>query len=192
VIYAVTGAARSGTSMMMEMLEAGGLDPWYSPRRDERLGKVPSVAYGYVPNPGSYYETDPADLEYRAQCLAGRCVKAIGPRPDLALPQVGGSRYRVIVMLRDPRASEISMRRAFQHGRILAPEQYWPTMSEAFSRFATRGDVDDVVGFWYPSVVEAPMFHVKLLQRHGWPIDAPDAAAAVPDEAWFRHRMPWE
>lgn len=194
--FVVAGGACSGTTMMMRMLGAGGCDVVYSTDRDEHLCRTQIARPGYEVNPdGAFYEpaggllTDPLRM---ADELPGRCVKIVHPRADCSVPMVNELRFRMLVMLRDPRASETSMRHAFLHGRSVQPEQYWTAMFRAVAGLQERPDVEDVLAFWYPAVVADPMFHVKLLERHGWPIVDTEAAAAVPDPAWHRHRMPWE
>src|SRR5690606_28529169 len=77
MIYVVSGYMRCGTSMMMEALQAGGLEAAYSERRDvemnERWGEP-----GYLPNE-RYFELDRHD--YRrpdfAQAFDGKLVKCL-------------------------------------------------------------------------------------------------------------------
>jgi len=90
-VVVVSGAPRSGTSLMMQMLEAGGVAPLTDDARPPDAG-----------NPRGYYELEavkrlPADAGWLAEA-PGRAVKvihALAPR----LP--AGPRYRVLWMERD-------------------------------------------------------------------------------------------
>lgn len=90
-VVVVSGAPRSGTSLMMQMLEAGGIAPLVDDARPPDSGNL-----------RGYYELEavkrlPADAGWLARA-PGRAVKvihALAPR----LPE--GPRYRVLWMQRD-------------------------------------------------------------------------------------------
>jgi hypothetical protein len=90
-VIVVSGAPRSGTSLMMQILEAGGIEPLTDAARPPDEG-----------NPRGYYELEavkrlPDDAGWLARA-PGRAVKvihALAPR----LPE--GPRYRVLWMERD-------------------------------------------------------------------------------------------
>ena len=90
VITVVSGLPRSGTSLMMQMLVAGGLDPL-----------VDDLRPADASNARGYFEFGPvaelrSDDSWDAQAR-GRVVKVVVPLVT-ALPP--GERYRVIVMCR--------------------------------------------------------------------------------------------
>jgi hypothetical protein len=91
-VLIVSGLSRSGSSLMMRMLEAGGIRVLV----DEHLRPDQH-------NPHGYYEYQPANLPetvadamYRAS-REGRAVKLLAPRVDL-IP--GDLRYKIIWMKR--------------------------------------------------------------------------------------------
>ena len=54
MLYVVSGFKRTGTSMMMHALIAGGLDGVYSEQRQHITDKIPEGEYN--PNPNGFYE----------------------------------------------------------------------------------------------------------------------------------------
>jgi hypothetical protein len=90
-VTVVTGAPRSGTSLMMRMLDAGG---------------IPALTDGHRPpdehNPGGYFEYDPvkrlAENSSWLETARGRAVKVIYRLLPYLPPQV---EYRVVFMERD-------------------------------------------------------------------------------------------
>ena len=90
-IIVVTGLPRSGTSMMMQMLVAGGIEPYTDGAREPDAN-----------NPKGYFETDRAKQLSNCNTWVKECkgmaVKVIAPLIQF-LPQ--NLNYRVIVMIRD-------------------------------------------------------------------------------------------
>jgi hypothetical protein len=104
-ITIVSGLPRSGTSMMMQMLEAGGLpaltDGVRAPDRD---------------NPRGYFEFEPVkrtrqDTSWVAQAR-GKAVKMVYPLLRYLPP---GYQYRVIMMRRDVKEVVGSQRAMLEH-----------------------------------------------------------------------------
>ncbi|MDM8555350.1 alkaline phosphatase family protein [Desulfococcaceae bacterium HSG7] len=102
IITIVTGLPRSGTSMMMQMLEAGGIHALTDGQRkaDED-------------NPRGYFEFDKAaklrtDRSWLEEAK-GKAVKIVAQLLN-SLPRGGGFEYRVIFMERDPDEVLLSQR----------------------------------------------------------------------------------
>ncbi len=105
-LLVVTGIPRSGTSMVMSLLEAGGVPLFVDGARPPDAG-----------NPRGYFEHS-AVMRTRTDAswvpaARGRAVKVVAPLP-CALP--AGFTYRVIVIERDPRDVLASQRRMLAHG----------------------------------------------------------------------------
>lgn len=104
-IVIVTGLPRSGTSMMMKMLEAGGISPLCDGHRDADTD-----------NPNGYYEFEPVkqtreDSRWLQQC-GGKAVKMVySLLYDLPVDR----RYDVIFMRRDLNEILVSQRTMLQH-----------------------------------------------------------------------------
>lgn len=185
--YIVSGFWRSGTSMMMHALKAGGMavvgeaDPL---RMNERYAKPD----GYRPNPNGFYQFtgDPADVRQHA----GRAVKLPWHQAETIPP----GDYRVAFMLRDPAEIRESWRimlgdrvdaidagdwgRDFRnyHGAVRR-------VKEAMERAGAS-----VHCLHYAEVVSNPVGAFGELSSLGWPVDVASAAAAV-DPNLYRARV---
>lgn len=167
--YVVSGLPRSGTSMLMECLVAGGIPGWYDPTEDERRNaEVP----GYAPNPGGFYEITPERVPLVPE---HHCVKVM--LPELYLLPIAA--YRVIVMQRNALEQAMS-REAIGLEPLCTPV---PRVRELLG----RGDCW-VTFLQYAAVVVDPLRVFEALRADGWPLDAARAAAAVRPDL-YRHRV---
>lgn len=186
MIYIVSGFMRSGTSMMMRALEAGGLEACYKASRDELIEKHSDEHY--APNP-ALYELERSD--YRDPTFPdkyeGKLIKCLAPGMfRLKARQEPKDAYQIVFMRRDPE----EIRQSFQafFGRDNAGvENSHETVERAHDILAMRRDVR-LLMFWYRDVVSAPLDAFQRLRLSGWPID-PNKAAAVVDPALCRYRI---
>lgn len=178
-IYIVSGFPRSGTSMMMRAIEAGGIPCVYTTAGDDDRNKNTLIP-GYVPNPHGFYENAPL-MDWDTH--RGRCLKVI--RDDLdRLPT--NERLRVVYMTRDP----AEIRRSY-YGLLSGPhteaaysflDGYWDKVNA--DRMRLERIAESVTMLYFPAVVSNPRYELGLLE---WPIDI-DRAAAIVDPALYRHR----
>lgn len=180
MLYIVSGFMRTGTSMMMRALEAGGLEAVYSKRRDQEMNARWGDA-DYLPN-DSYYELDSADylrgdLEQRydgklVKCLWGGVIR---------LPP---GEYRVIFMRRPAEEIRTSLLAFF--GSDSAATQF-PDLDRAMDSIIAvlrdRRSFRSVDVLHYKDVLKDPRAAFASLD---WPIDV-EKAAAIPtmDKARF-------
>ena len=177
MIYIVSGYMRSGTSMMMRALEAGGMDAAYSVERDARMNEK----WGdpdYKPNE-SYLELDPEDYQNPdfPSAYEGRLIKCLWGGM-LRLRPV--TQYRVIFMRRDPAAIRRSLTAFF--GEPIEHSQgvdFVRQLDNIVAILRDRRSVVDVSELHYADVVDDPHTVFQGLARSGWPID-PGKAASVP------------
>lgn len=108
-LLVVSGLPRSGTSLMMQMLQAGGVPVLTDGRREADED-----------NPEGYFEWEPVlGLADRPECLAvaeGKAVKVVSPLLRTLPP---GWRYQVLFMLRplvEVVASQLRMRQRLGRG----------------------------------------------------------------------------
>lgn len=188
-VYVVTGAMRSGTSMMMRCLETGGMTVAYDGRRNFDLG-VGSPLHPYVRNPDGFYELDgprwrtPAEID----ALRGKAVKMLAVHASTLCEPTDDVTYRVVVMARDPDEILSSARRAFGLKPFEGPDEYAERIGWLVGYFFDRPDVASITQLSFAAVVADPATELAKLADDGWPLDVA-AAAEVPTQRWWRHRV---
>lgn len=178
MIYVVTGTQRSGTSMIMQCLAAGGMRLYYDEAREQELrSKHPET------NQGGYFELHPdqmKDIDFPSQA-EGMAIKFHAPWIHIGTMAPGD--YRIIIMIRDPR--EIVLSLAKFHGGIMSSgdfaifERYEHYMGKANYLAKNRKDVRSVTAVSYQSVVCDPVGSFQRIADFGWPIDPEKAAEKV-------------
>jgi hypothetical protein len=185
VITVVSGLPRSGTSLMMQMLAAGGLTPL-----TDRLREANEE------NPRSYYEWEPIKQLPKTPALIeqaeGKVVKVIS---SLLLSLPLNYEYRV-VFLRRPMAQIV----ASQAAMILRQTGSAPKLAPAAMQNALETHLRGVAGWlnartaipvhWvdYPALVDSPLDHAHALAAFlGGGLNADVMAAAV-DASLHRNR----
>jgi predicted AlkP superfamily phosphohydrolase/phosphomutase/tetratricopeptide (TPR) repeat protein len=176
-IVVVSGLPRSGTSMMMQMLAAGGLELW-----------TDGVRQPDEDNPHGYHEHGAArrlaeDASWLPQAR-GRAVKIVAPLLS-RLP--AGEQYRIILMRRDLAATiasqRVMLRRQGRAGADLAEdslkETYLHWLREVSAWIRQRDDVA-VLPCAYEEVLDSPLRMAEQIGDFlGRPFDCVKAAAAV-------------
>lgn len=171
MIYVVSGFMRSGTSMMMNALKAGGIQPYYSIARERMMeagNKVRNI------NPDKFYEVGQQEYmrfgmvsEVPDECSIK--IMAIG------LPILAAAKgYRIIYMRRDPDAIRASYNDKFpadNFDRMFPtwPGHYWQLLDGVRGIMQARRDVY-LTELWYDDVVDDPEKTVDLLIASGYPI----------------------
>lgn len=186
VIYLVSGFMRSGTSMMMRALEAGGLTVAKDTKRTEamnaRWGEV-DKPNAYLPN-DDYYEmlTEPHLNPRFPAAYDGKLVKVMyGGVIKLPLWE-----YRAVFMRRPANDIKLSMLAAFDDtSAICWRENFDSQMQRIVSILRDRRSFLSVDEVWYDDVLADPR---KVLASLDWPIDA-EKAARIPSstEKRFAH-----
>ena len=184
IITVVVSYMRSGSSMMMGCLEAGGI-PTYHDHKTEM-----NTTHGdekYKPNAGGFFEMSPNQAiakDFIANA-AGKAVKLLRSAA-LHLPEHD---YRVVVLWRHPEESRQSYE-AFANDRWPLGEVTYTQYRESWKRLVEtlreRPDMD-VQTLNMRDVVFRPERELASL---GWPIDVKKAAAYV-DPKQYRFRMEW-
>lgn len=178
MIYIVTGYMRSGTSMMMQCLQAGGLEAVFDKRREDMNKNFGDTHY--QPNKKGFFELSYPEynkigfpLQYKGKLI--KCLR--GGVYEMAVHQ-----YKVVYMLRDPEEIRQSYEAFFGHNaddQILS--KYHEEMDKTISLLENRKDVDLCV-FQYRDVVENPTKYFTILKNQGWPIDVEKAVNEVDAE----------
>jgi hypothetical protein len=185
MLHIVSGFMRSGTSMMMQALEAGGMQAVYSPKRDQEM----NARWGqpdYLPN-DSYYELDGEDY-LRGDLGArydGKLIKCLWGG-ILRLPP---GDYRVVFMRRPAAEIRVSLLAFF--GDDYAARQY-PDLDKAMDGIVEilkdRKSFRSVDVVHYHDVLRQPEAVFRRLAGNGWPISA-SKAAAIPSRDKARFAM---
>lgn len=158
MVYVVAGIPRTGTSMMMHALVAGGIPA--HPKVDK-----PDLLEG------SWRDCSREELE-------GCCVKIAGVLGEGARNQIRERKHElmIIFMHRDPHAGAQQntgeFHRAAHYGETV---HSWWTGIPRKQVIRTR-EVD------YDRALDDPLFEMKILVDLGWPIDPKAAASAVRPE----------
>ena len=175
MIYVVSGHPRSGTSMMMAALEAGGLKVVASASR-EALNRPDGP---YKPNHGGLYEPAVHEMWQPGwpRKHEGCALKVVVQW----LRHLAVHEYRVVMMERDPEEIRQSYRAT---GLETTAERIEQEMNEAYATLQNRADVKHVRTLWYADVLADPL---RALSSLCWPIDARQAAKVVdPEQYRFR------
>lgn len=183
-VYIVSGYMRTGTSMMMQALEAGGLEVVARESRDE-MRKLYADEH-YDPNKGGLYELEYDDYFSNdfPKKFQGKLIKCLG----------GG----LLSMHQMPRIKIVFMRRPFEEIRQSYQAFFGVRFDAKESRFermtarvlqTLRARTDtDIEVFWYKDVLERPIEHFERLVACGWPID-PVLAGATVNYEMYRFRL---
>ena len=180
MIYIVTGFMRSGTSMLMQACEAGGLPVARDLIRDEK-NRLASDAH-YQPNPHGLYEVLPTRFrepgfsrQYDAHAL------------KLLAPDLGylvEHQYRVAWMHRNAEEIRQSYEAAFGYTYLTCAIIDHVTAT-GLDLLRNRPDVHDICELSYSDVVANPLSAIKQL---AWPLHL-KAAPSVVDPTWYRFRQ---
>lgn len=179
MIYVVSGWQRTGTSMMMRALIAGGLEAAFDEEKDRRLADRYLRRNGTVPNE-KYYEFEKKEYaepgfpaKYEGKLIKGLYGVIPKLNPDL--------RYRVIYMRRPQHQIVDSIVSSLGRAALgtTARPNFVAKQEKAVAWMKARPEqfvsVDEV---WYQAVLDDPK---KVFEALNWPIDSVKAAA-VPDK----------
>jgi hypothetical protein len=185
-VYVVSGYMRTGTSMMMKALMAGGMSGEYRESREE-MRKRHSDS-NYDPNKDGLFELDKE--EYHAfgfpNKFEGKLIKVL--HYGASRMSVMEQGIRIIYMRRDIEEVRQSFNAFFE--RQIPPEDMGDVERETediIKRLGNRKDVLSLDVFWYREVLKEPMKYFLTLKDHGWPIDV-DKSVAVVDPSRIRYK----
>jgi hypothetical protein len=182
MLYVVSGFMRSGTSMMMQALEAGGMEAVYSQARNtemnERFGEP-----DYLPN-DNYYELDPADYRRRdlGERYDGKLIKCLWG----GMMRMPPTECRIVFMRRPAREINVSLLAFFGQAGGPPPLQLDREMEACLAILRDRRSFLSVDEIWYADVVNDPAKVFTALRDAGWPIDV-GRSAQVPNRQKMRN-----
>ncbi len=182
MLYVVSGFMRCGTSMMMEALEAGGLEAVYSLARNAEMNGRWGDA-DYVPN-RNYYELSSEDyLKGNLQHLHdGKLVKCLWGGA-MRLPP---GEYRLVFMRRPVMEIRASLMAFFGDDRALRGlGDFDAMMDSAIDILRDRRSFKTVDVVQYHDMLDRP---AETLAALNWPIDVAKAAA-IPNRNVARYTL---
>ena len=182
MIYIVSGFVRSGTSMMMRCLEAGGPPCAYDKTRDAETKTV----HGYHPNPNGFYELDNLHNYADLSVFAGKVIKVL--HADLFRIFDSKIPLRVVYMKRNPAEIRSSYGKMIGNTAIETFDflyDYDAKVDRDVQRLKDAGHEATILN--YADMVKSPETALASL---GWPIDVNAAARAV-DATLYREAQ-WQ
>ena len=182
--YLILNVHRSGSSMLMRCLEAGGLDPVYDRSSDTMNHSAPT---DYVPNPNGFYQFNGEITPAFYDQYKGKLIKC-PIRQSLNLPL---GKYKVILLKRNPEEIRKSMA-SWTPFDSWGPDEvityfYDEYMDALKSKLLERGDME-ITEVNYKDIVKSPQEVFEFIQSSGWEID-PEKCAAMVDSGLYRNRL---
>jgi len=186
MIYVVSGYMRTGTSMMMQALTAGGLKAVFEETRNDIVTARYSDKH-YHPNQQGIYELhlrtmlklfqEPALIEGKlVKCLSGGIV------------HLGAWKWKLVFMERSYEEIRQSCLAFFGGANQVGTEDdFKKRMKFAQDLMDVRSDME-WIKLQYRDVVANPRKTFQLLKDQGWPIDV-SKAAEIPRKSKVRYRF---
>lgn len=185
MIYLISNIHRSGSSMMMRCLEAGGLFPSYRPEAE--LDFNASAPENYAPNPNGFYQFGGEVDSSFNEVYDGKLVK-LPIRDLLKLPQ---GDYKLVLLKRNPAEIRASMARWTPYtswGRDEVITYFYDLYFDTLvTELSERTDISITILNYADIVANPEQEFVKLLDA-GWSFDVASASALV-DESLYRLRL---
>lgn len=184
--YLISNVHRSGSSMMMRCLEAGGMDVAYDDSQ-EILNTIHGRD-GYMPNTNGFYAlSEDFSRKDFYQIYQGKTLKC--PFRNLAtLPE---GKYKLVFIKRNPKEIRASME-AFTPGVHWGSDmdmldQYDVIIDGLLNLLESRKDMDILV-LNYSDIVSNPIVEFTKMKEAGWNIDV-DKCASMVDESLHRFKL---
>jgi len=165
--------------MMMKCLYKGGIDTYYNRKQERFLRR----AFSLERNPGGYWEPDPQEkyeLDWPLKAK-NHAIKILAPWRWL--PVMTRHEYRILIMWRNPKEIEKSIKK-INKGVVPAKDRqilhsYSDFMKKGVELANNRKDVKSVTVLNFADVIDDPIEEFKDLQNDGWPINVEKAASVV-------------
>lgn len=183
MIYIVSGFMRSGTSMMMKALEAGGIPAVYNASRNMMNDKFGDEDYKI--NDGGFYELtkdEYQDPDFPNNC-DGKVVKYLWG----GMYRLKAGQPKTVIFMRRP-ISEISdsYEAAFGHIHPICIPELSDKLDDLQDILQQRKDINLIV-IQYHDVIKNPVKVFRELKEQGLPINVEEATKVVNPEL-YRHR----
>jgi len=183
----VSGFARSGTSLMMQILDASGVtchkhEAMNTGSKDMRLTRDQD----YNPHPGGIYENMPQNwvtLQY------GDATKIFIPDWDKSLFQIKAATpeaWKMIFMTRDYEELKMSCKKMYRYKwAYFCPKTEWEFHAKIKFQVGEEWRITPV---HYNELMEHPRRELQKLVDRKWPIDVDAGCSIIDPLKWYRHR----
>ena len=165
VNYIVSGYMRTGTSMMMKALDAGGMETaWDKGRINPRA------------NRGGVYELDENEIYspgFPTQ-YEGKVIKLLSTKVRILKP----GKYLIVFMRRNQEEVLTSYSKVFNEKPPLIEKSVDEDADDTIAWLSNKGGIHLTV-LDYHDVLKAPLATFTALAGAGWPINAMKAAKVV-------------
>lgn len=183
MVYLVVNIHRSGSSMMMRCLEAGGLTPVYDKKADVMNHSAPK---DYIPNPNGFYQFTGEITPAFGRIYAGKAIKF----PLRKLKDLPTGEYKVILLKRAAKEIRMSMAKwtpfdswGGQEAITYVQVKY---LNAAKKILAEKGA--KIIEVNYKDIVKNPLAEFERINASGWPINAALCAEMV-DASLHRNKL---
>lgn len=183
-VYIVSGYMRSGTSMMMKVLDGAGLPARYNARKDGVL-EAKYAREGYHPNPEGFFELGRKEFDDPGfpGIFSGELIKVLHWRLK-GLPPYA---YRICFMVRDPKEIEVSYLKMFQQRPPFVLQRYAELVAEVVRDVKARGDAE-ILLVEHADMLRDPLGVLERLRLAGWPLGDLERGARQVDPQLYRSR----
>lgn len=179
-VYIVSSFHRSGSSMMMRCLQAGGLEAVYDSFADAMNLAAPE---DYTPNPNGFFQYNREVLPDFYESYNGKLVKLYFTE----LIKLPPGNYKVVFMLRDPVEIRASMERWTPYKSWGMQEAATYLYEEIRNAISTIPGVE-VLFVNYVDVINNPHNEFLRIKEFGIPIQASLASQMV-DPSLYRLKL---
>ncbi|MBU0986165.1 MAG: hypothetical protein KKH68_02835 [Proteobacteria bacterium] len=183
-VFVVSGYMRSGTSMMMKCLEAGGMEAKHNLCKDRILNDR-YAREDYQPNPGGFYELGPREFNHPdfPKIYANKLIKVLHWR----LPGLPPFKYKIIFMLRDPQEIEVSFLKMFRRRPPFVLHKYDALMKKILTMLQSRPDIE-TLPVQHRDVIRDPLKVFATIKDNHFPVIDIEKAAAAVNPALYRSK----
>lgn len=165
-LYLVSNVHRSGSSLLMQCLKAGGLNPIYNPMADN----MNNIVGEYKPNPKGFYQFTGEITPAFYDMYKGNVIKC-PIRSLLTLPK---GNYKLALNYRNPKEIRMSMQKWTPYSSWGEDELltyiYDEFMNSLVNELKKRDDFEITI-LYFDNLINDPVSEFSKLIEKGWPIN---------------------
>jgi len=183
-VYLIVNIHRSGSSMLMRCLEAGGLKAVYDKSSDVMNYSAPK---DYIPNPNGFYQFNGEINSSFYEMNKGKLIKY----PIRQITNLPVGKYKIILLKRNPKEIRKSMERWTPFSSWGNDEAttyiYNKYMNGVKTILEQRSDVE-LIEVNYKNIVNSPLETFEFIRDSGWDIN-PALCSEKVDSSLYRNNL---